>query len=274
MNDAEIRERSCRFGEHGRLVGIVTEPAKSPRAAAVMVTAGLTPKFGPFRLYAQLARRLAGDGLLVLRFDLGGIGDSVPAHGALPLKKRTEEEIRAAVDHLSERGAPGGLVLGGLCSGAEDAFRYAAIDPRVTGLFLIDPFAFPTFGWIWRDYLIRGVRRGLALAGFLPTYRAGDGGRSTLIHYEYMRYDECSRIMRALVARKVGIHFLYTGGMRESFNHKRQFKAMFRDVDFQNPPTVAYFPQLRHTQVLEADRQLVIDSIARRLSPVPTGCPA
>jgi len=274
MNNAEVRERSCRFGEHGRLAGIITEPVRSPRAAVVMVTAGLTPKFGPFRLYAQLARRLAGDGLLVLRFDLGGIGDSVPASTALPLKKRTEMEIRAAIDHLSGHGVAGGLVLGGLCSGAEDAFRYAAIDPRVTGLFLIDPFAFPTFGWIWRDYLIRGVRRGLALAGLLPTYRAGDDDESSLIHYEYMRYDECSRIMRALVARNVGMHFVYTGGMRKTFNHKRQFSAMFRDIDFQDPPTVDYFPQLRHTQVLQADRELVIESIARGLSSALIRCAA
>ncbi len=266
MNDAGIRERCCRFGERDRLVGIITEPAETPRAGVVIVTAGLTPKFGPFQLYTQLARRLAHDGLRVLRFDLGGIGDSIPAHGALPLAKRTEIEIRAAVEHLLEGLAPGQLILGGLCSGAEDAFRYAELDARVTGVFLLDPFGFRTFGWIWRDYLIRAARRGLARLGYLPTFRSGDADQSTLIHYEQMGYEECSRIMRALIARKVGMHFLYTGGMRATFNHRRQFGAMFRGIAFTQAPTFDYFPQLRHTQALEADRQLVVQSVARGLS--------
>ncbi len=267
MNDAGIRERTCRFGEHGRLAGIVTEPAESPRGAAVIVKAGLSPKFGPFRLYTQLARRLAADGQLVLRFDLGGIGESRPSSGALPLKQRTEMEIRAAVDHVCELGVPGELAIGGLCSGAEDAFRYAEIDPRVTAVFMIDPFGFRTFGWLWRNYAIRGVRRGLALAGLVPANREDDTVGSTLIHYEQMDYAECTRIIRALIARGVRMHFVYTSGMRESFNHRRQFDAMFRSVDFRRtPPSVDYFPQLRHTQALEGDRQLIVESIARSLA--------
>ena len=173
MKDAATRERDLRFGEHRHLSGIITEPRGSARGTCVLVTAGLTPRFGPFRLYAQLARRLASEGFLVLRFDLGGIGDSRQAYASLPLRRRTELELRAAVDQ-SYAGA-GPLILGGLCSGAEDSVRYAALDARVTGLALIDPFGYPTLGWRWRDGLIRGARGALAAAGLIPARRKDDG---------------------------------------------------------------------------------------------------
>src|SRR4029077_4111930 len=72
-----MKEYSCRFGNAQHLVGIITAPDPPPRRLAfVLVTAGVTPKSGPFRLYAELARRVARDGFLAFRFDLGGIGDS------------------------------------------------------------------------------------------------------------------------------------------------------------------------------------------------------
>lgn len=265
MMNVEIKEGCRRFGEHGRLTGVVTEPADgAARAAIVLVSAGLTPKFGPFRLYAQLARRLAREGYLVLRFDLGGIGDSGDGGSELPLAKRTELEIRAALDHLSDGRVFDGVILGGLCSGAEDSFRYAELDPRVTGLVMMDPFGYKTLGFRARDLAVRAARRALWLLGRLPTY-AADNKAASLIDYAHMGHAESSRILRTLLARKVPMHFVYTGGMHESFNHKRQFKAMFAGIDFQGLVTLDYFPQLRHTQVLEADRRLVIESIARGL---------
>ena len=55
-----MKESCCQFGPLGQLAGILTEPdAPAPRVALVLVSAGLSPKCGPFRLYAELARRLA-----------------------------------------------------------------------------------------------------------------------------------------------------------------------------------------------------------------------
>ena len=89
-----MKEFSCRFGDSERLVGIITAPdPPARRAAIVLVTAGVSPKSGPFRLYAELARRMARDGFWALRFDLGGIGDSRPAGTAEPLSARTSCEI-------------------------------------------------------------------------------------------------------------------------------------------------------------------------------------
>jgi alpha-beta hydrolase superfamily lysophospholipase len=114
-----LTETSCQFGDHRQLVGVVSEPATCERRIGfVLVNAGVVPKVGPFRLYVQLARRLAGAGIVTLRFDLGGIGDSQQGYSNQPLKARTTLEIRAAVDHLTERYSLDGIVIGGLCSGA------------------------------------------------------------------------------------------------------------------------------------------------------------
>lgn len=272
MTRGEIKETCCRFGERGQLAGIVTEPASGgAKAAVVLVTAGLTPKFGPFRLYTQLARRLSSEGLLTLRFDLGGIGDSGPGRADLPLKERTDLEIKAAVDFLAASGGLDGIILGGLCSGAEDSFRYAEKDPRITGVVLLDSFGYKTLGWRVRDWAIRLARRSLWMLGLLPTYASG-GGAAALIDYQPMDHAESSRILNGLIRRQVPMHFVYTGGMRESFNHKSQFQTMFAGIDFRGLVTLDFFPELRHTQVLEADRRTIVESIVRHLpSRAPRG---
>ena len=63
-----ISESTCRLAGD-RLAGIVTAAATSStsaRGACVLVNAGLVPKHGPFRLYTELARRLARAGYTTL----------------------------------------------------------------------------------------------------------------------------------------------------------------------------------------------------------------
>jgi pimeloyl-ACP methyl ester carboxylesterase len=139
-----MREVAVQFGEKGRLSGILTLPEKATSTVVcILLSAGLVSKSGPYRLYTQVARRLARDGITTLRFDLGGVGDSTQA-SAGALHERTALEVRAALDHVFDaHGAkPPTVALAGLCSGAEDSFRHAEIDPRVRGVLLVDPFAY------------------------------------------------------------------------------------------------------------------------------------
>ena len=269
-----MKESCCQFGTNGRLAGILTEPAApARRVALVLVSAGLSLKFGPFRLYAELARRLSRDGILTLRFDLGGIGDSREEYANRPLENRTRLEIASAVDYLMERYELNGIVLGGLCSGAEDSFRSAELDPRVTGVVMIDPFGYRTSGWMWRHVLYRMERRLLRAIGLHRPYvrsRVGLSGRTdgakSLVTYKYMDQAESSRILRVIVKRKGHVHFVYTGGAREVFNHEHQLKAMFKDVDFDGLVTLNHFPHAEHTQMLEEDRRTIVEAIAARLA--------
>jgi hypothetical protein len=285
-----MKESCCQFGPERRLAGIITEPGgRAPRLGFVLVSAGLLPKSGPYRLYAQLARRLADDGIVSLRFDLGGIGDSGQEHAGRPLKARTELEVRAALDYLSERHDLDGIVLGGLCSGAEDSFRSAASDSRVTGVVLIDPFAYRAPGWAWRHVVHRLGRRALRVLGlYEPLVKAemspsrADGDRSGVVSYKYMERPEATHILRTLLKRNAQVHFVYTAGMREVFNHSGQLRALISDLDFDvrtisnrgAPPsfrvgggvvTLDYLPRIDHTQLLEEDRRTLVEAVAQRL---------
>jgi dienelactone hydrolase len=265
------REAVRQLGSGGRLVGIVSEPSEpsaSPaRIACVLANAGLVPKAGPYRLYVQLARRLADDGVPTLRFDLGGLGDSAAAHTHVPLRARTALDIRAAVDHVMARGDVDGVVLGGLCSGAEDSFRYAETDPRVRGVVMIDPFSYRTAGWSWRHLAHRVARRTLRAAGvFEPTVAATRTAAHGVVSYHYMEQVEATRILRALLARRAHVHFLYTGGSRDTFNHRSQLAAMFPGLPLAPHVVLDHLPHLDHTQLLAEDRRAVVDAIATRLA--------
>jgi alpha-beta hydrolase superfamily lysophospholipase len=267
-------EVGCQFGEHRQLAGILTEPAgAAPRAACVLINAGLVPKLGPYRLYVELARRLARDGIATLRFDLGGIGDSRQERSSQPLRERTHLEIRAAVEEVRRRYPDlRDLVLGGLCSGAEDAFRHAESDPGVTGVLLLDPFSYRTAGWRWRYFAYRAARRALRILGIYepvpPSHApAADGARRKVVSYRYMEHAESSRILKALIARRARVHFIYTGGQQTSFNHVGQLEQMFEGIRFEGRVTVDYFPHMDHTQLLEADRKQVVNAVGAWLTP-------
>lgn len=261
-----MKEDCWNFGEAGRLVGIFTEPlSRSPRTALVLISAGLAPKAGPFRIYADLARRLARQEVATLRFDLGGIGDSRIARPDLPVTERTALEIRAALDELTSRVATERLFLGGLCSGAEDAFRYAEADPRVSGVVLVDPFSYPTPGFHRRDKARQIAKASLTRLGLIqardPTAPAG-----SVVEYNYMKHEDSSRILKALIRRKAAVHFVYTGAVRGSFNHAAQLREMFAGIDFEGQVSLDYLPRLGHTQLLEEDRKVLVEVISRWFS--------
>lgn len=268
-----ITESCCQFGARRHLAGVVTSPlleATGPRRAVVLISAGLSGKSGPFRLYTELARQLALRGCLSLRFDLGGVGDSQQADPIRLLKARTSQDIRDALDFLTSRYRLDRIILAGLCSGADDAFCYAEQDARVTEVVLIDPFAYRTAGWRWRNALHRAARRALqALAG------RGRGARlaapresapsNVLVDYKSLEHAESSRILAALLQRKTALHFFYTGGSSDAFNHPGQLQEMFPAFDLGGRTTVNHLPRLGHTQLLAGDRAVLIAAIARRL---------
>lgn len=257
-----MKEHTCQFGEHQHLAGIVTTPATTPRAACVLVNAGLVPKLGPFRLYVDLARRLAREHVATLRFDLGGIGDSQQELRHLPLRERTHAEISAAIDEVQRQfPAVNEIVIGGLCSGAEDSFRYAERDPRITGALLIDPFSYRTEGHQWRYLAYRMARRALRAARVYEPVETTTGTSNKLIQYKYMERAESRRILKTMIDRKARVHFIYTGGQQSSFNHPEQLQKMFPEIAFHNRVTVDYFPHLDHTQLLEDDRRQVVTAI-------------
>jgi dienelactone hydrolase len=129
--DRSIIERTVRIGTEN-LFGIVTEPQKaelSSMPAVVFVNAGLLPHSGPARLWVEMARSWAAQGVRVLRVDLGGLGDSPTRQGRQPDVVYPAEAIEDVVDaaRFIAPEDPEGVVLVGLCSGGYHALEGALL---------------------------------------------------------------------------------------------------------------------------------------------------
>jgi alpha/beta superfamily hydrolase len=123
-------------GPNGRLFGIVHHPeqASSPPACVIMVNSGHLNRTGPQRLYVIAAREWARHGLMVLRIDLAGIGDSAPVKLVMHFDGLLIGDIGAAVEYARRELKARSIYVQGLCAGARAAIRYAATDDRLAGV--------------------------------------------------------------------------------------------------------------------------------------------
>jgi pimeloyl-ACP methyl ester carboxylesterase len=121
----------------------------------VILNAGIIHRIGPSRLYVQLARTIASAGYRVLRFDLSGIGDSPRASEDGALGDIVGRDIRDAIDSVTRDRPEAGVVLMGVCSGADNSFTAGSEDPRVRGMVLVDPTIQRTMGFHVRRTLTR-----------------------------------------------------------------------------------------------------------------------
>jgi exosortase A-associated hydrolase 1 len=120
------------------LLGIVSGPAERATTGVLVVVGGPQYRVGSHRQFVHLARHLASSGVACVRFDYRGMGDGT---GATRTFEQVDADLRAAMDAFVAR-CPElkGVVLWGLCDGASAACFYAASDPRVTGVVLVNPW--------------------------------------------------------------------------------------------------------------------------------------
>lgn len=121
-----VIEKTATFGPN-RLFAIVTEPGTpdEPRATAVFLSAGALDHIGPGRLWTDLARSWAREGMRCVRFDIGGLGDSNAWPGCERGVVRPPEAIDDILEVASALGAPeeAHLIFVGLSSGAYHALE-------------------------------------------------------------------------------------------------------------------------------------------------------
>lgn len=137
------REQALWFELDGdSLLAILSLPQGviKPREALLMVVGGPQYRAGSHRQYAQLARSLAASGVVVMRFDVRGMGDS---SGAARAFTELDDDIASAC--LALRAACPDverLSLLGLCDGASAALMFLRNRPDVPvgGVVLINPW--------------------------------------------------------------------------------------------------------------------------------------
>jgi pimeloyl-ACP methyl ester carboxylesterase len=105
----------------------------------------MTPSFGPFRLSVAVAEELAKLGIVTLRLDQSGKGESPLRAGFTPADAALLD-FDDAFAHLQGHGIERVLLVG-LCSGAFDALRIAQERVQVCGLVLLDGYVEPTVMW-------------------------------------------------------------------------------------------------------------------------------
>ncbi len=120
------------------MVGVIHRPEGEATRGVLVVVGGPQYRVGSHRQFLLLARHLAADGIPVMRFDYRGMGDSP---GASRTFESVGEDLRHAIDRFVEA-CPGvrEVVVWGLCDAASAALFYAADDPRVAGLVLLNPW--------------------------------------------------------------------------------------------------------------------------------------
>ncbi len=142
----ELRERTITFeGPTGRLFGVVTEPlgARS-ELTALLLNAGPQRRIGPNRMWVEIARRWAANGVPTLRLDASGIGDSdgdpkVLARVTEFYRPEYVDQARAALEMLTADGLPPRFVTLGLCAGAYWSSQLALLDKRVRAVIMLNP---------------------------------------------------------------------------------------------------------------------------------------
>lgn len=109
-----------------QLFAIHTAPLGEPLGVGIVLLSGggWIPSTQRNRMYVELARRLAGHGFDVIRFDYRGVGESTGETRMFDLMTPHTPEVLAAVDALRTRGVEGiGLV--GTCYGGRMALHAA-----------------------------------------------------------------------------------------------------------------------------------------------------
>lgn len=234
------REKVLRLGEQRSLVGILTEPAagaaRADAPAVLLLNAGLLHRIGPNRLHVRLARDLAALGVTTLRLDLAGLGDSLPRRDTLSFEESAALEARLACDALAGRGHRH-IVVGGLCSGADNALHAALADERIVGVVLIEGFAYRTRGFqlrYWGERLL-SARKWAALARRLARARsAGAGEPEGVGALPYVReFPPRSTMLadlRRLTERGTELLMLHSAGQYTYFNYANQFHDAFPEL--------------------------------------------
>ncbi len=138
MSHALTKRWSSFVAKGEDLLGIVALLGRSRTGGVLIVVGGPQYRVGSHRQFVQLARHLAAGGAACMRFDYRGMGDG---GGATRPFDEIDADVRVAVDtFFAACPRVTSIVLWGLCDGASAICFYAATDPRITGVVLVNPW--------------------------------------------------------------------------------------------------------------------------------------
>lgn len=134
-----MKEEVIQFGVEHNLLGILSQPEMNIKTTAILfLNAGFIYRAGPNRIHVELSRKLSQEGYYTFRFDFAGFGDSRMDSDKSTFEQYTVSNVIRAIDFLSENYNISNIVLFGICSGADVAFKTAIEDERVNACYFIN----------------------------------------------------------------------------------------------------------------------------------------
>jgi len=266
-------EQAIVFGKFDHLLGVanIAETAQTNDTAMILITAGMLHNVGPYRMYVDIARKLAEQGMSSLRFDISGIGDSLGVGTAGKSIDRAAAEASEAMDYLAEKHAIKHFILFGLCSGADDSIQAALNDKRVKGVITLDGLGYKTLQFKLRHALLL-AKKMLRPDKWINKFKSLGGGSklapaSLAMGTDVREYPEtveqATEELQQLIDRNTQLHFIYTGGTYY-YNYARQFYDMLPDVNWKGTESTEFFPHMDHVVTLCEDRKQLVDHVTAK----------
>jgi pimeloyl-ACP methyl ester carboxylesterase len=263
-------ETALQFGPENNLVGVLTSPAASQTSLGVLIlTSGVVHRIGPHRVSVKLARHLAQLGYECMRFDVSGVGDSRTPAGAADFRLQDVRDTTAAMDWLEREHGIRQFALFGICSGAVNAYSTALADARVSAVFMLDGFIYPTRKGRINYYLTKlralGLAKAFRMAGArlwqrLSTakerrQRAPDAASSKVRN---PTPEEFGNGMQGLSDRGVRVALMFTGSVLNEYSYAGQLRDTFPAHPFVEAIACHFAPDMDHTLTsIESQRRLV-----------------
>jgi amino acid adenylation domain-containing protein len=276
-----ITEHAISFGDESQLLGVYTPAMDSSNddICVLYLTAGLLHHVGPTRVHVEIARALSNQQVAGFRFDLSGIGDSETSSLGGYFAERSVAEVRAAMDFMQSEYGHKRFVLLGLCSGADDALATAQKDSRVTGVVLLNGYAYQAGKYKlyrikefylprllmldkWKNKLkklMSGEKPEQAPLETTASDNMSDEERAAVIalddDYRYIPPKaETGRILDTLTSDNVHLYFIYNGSEHDVYTYEGQLVDTFPEQRSNSRLKEGYIKEADHTFILQQDR--------------------
>jgi pimeloyl-ACP methyl ester carboxylesterase len=275
-------ERSIIFGKNSGLIATIATPSPDalPHADTgfIFFNAGVVHRVGVHRTNVTIAHALVALGIVSIRFDLAGLGDSARADGKNSFAEQTVLDIQDAMDALTAATGVRRFVLYGVCSGAVHSYSAALVDERVAGVAMFDTFKYPTYKAHIRRITFRLKKYGSMTAiikrvvsmGFRsissvlaslrkPAAPKAERVASSIGFFAYRPLKaEFAFGLRTLLNRGTKVFLIYAGSGFEHYNYADQFKDAFKSFGITNQVETAFLHDVDHTATrLAAQTELV-----------------